>query len=43
MTELDESLTILDFYGGRIKGKNNFLMSNISFDINTCIQEVNFL
>ena len=43
MTELDESLTILDFYGGRIKGKNNFLMSNISFDINTCIKENSLL
>ena len=39
MTKLEETLTILDFFGKRIKAKNDFLLRNKSFDINNCIKE----
>ncbi|WP_269241899.1 hypothetical protein [Flavobacterium limnophilum] len=39
MTKLEETLTILDFYGKRIKGKNDFLLKNKSFDLGACIKE----
>lgn len=37
MSPLDETLTILDFYGKRIKGKNDFLIKHKSFDVNTYV------
>ena len=39
MNKLEESLTILDFFGKRIIGKNNFLIDKHPFDINKCIKE----
>lgn len=39
MTKLEETLTILDFFGKRIIAKNDFLLRNKSFDVNTCIEE----
>ena len=39
MNKLEETLTILDFFGKRIKAKNDFLLRNKSFDINNCIKE----
>lgn len=39
MTKLEETLTILDFFGKRIKAKNDFLLRNKSFNIDICIKE----
>jgi hypothetical protein len=39
MTKLEETLTILDFYGKRIKGKNDFLIKNKSFNIDSYVKE----